>query len=513
MSRHRALSIVVLPFLLFAAACSGATNPGGPTGHVTFTADVAGTNVTAMELEVTGPGIPGTLVYDLTPDSNGIATGTFDVPSGMSRVFTGRAFDAHGIETHQGMDTTDVLAGQNMALTIVLEPLTGEQPVTLTLATYQITLDRTSVALVPGDTTRLVATVHDARGATVSSNAVVWGSTNPALVSVDSTGLVTAQGTGLAQVIASYLGVAAIATVTVDTATTPPPTASPVGIVFTSNRSGNGDLYIVAPDGSSLTQVTNDTFPDAHPNWAPSASRIVFDRQMSGYYQLFLVSPDGSGVVQLTADSGVDNLMPAFAPDDSTIAYISFNPDYPNGGLAVADTLGSYLTLFGNAPAAENPSWSPDQQLIAVNTPSSSALGFLPAEIDIIPAGGAAATKLQLDSTVDEMDPDWSPDGTSIVYTRNDSVIVSDQFGLSSVALTDGIQPCWSPDGTQIAFVRPTWTTVAGFQTLSDGDIYVMNADGTGITQLTSGPAIDQEPDWGGTPGLLVAPVRAQPRR
>src|SRR5205085_1311417 len=47
--------------------------------------------------------------------------------------------------------------------------------------------------------------------------------------------------------------------------------------------------------------------------------------------------------------------------------------------------------------------------------------------------------------------------------------------------------PRYSPDGSKIVFQRST-----------DGqpDIYVMNADGSGVTQLTNNPAYDLAPDW-----------------
>ncbi|TMK89750.1 MAG: hypothetical protein E6G43_08980 [Actinobacteria bacterium] len=58
---------------------------------------------------------------------------------------------------------------------------------------------------------------------------------------------------------------------------------------------------------------------------------------------------------------------------------------------------------------------------------------------------------------------------------------------VASVSIAQGVfrgplTPVWSPDGSRIAF--------------SNGHIYVMNADGTGLTQLTSGLGVDQWPSW-----------------
>ena len=57
-------------------------------------------------------------------------------------------------------------------------------------------------------------------------------------------------------------------------------------------------------------------------------------------------------------------------------------------------------------------------------------------------------------------------------------------------------QPAWSPDGSRIALSR-TLDHGANF------DIYVMNADGTGATRVTSSPTLDSHPSW--SPGRQEA--------
>jgi len=49
--------------------------------------------------------------------------------------------------------------------------------------------------------------------------------------------------------------------------------------------------------------------------------------------------------------------------------------------------------------------------------------------------------------------------------------------------------PVWSPDGARIAFD----SNVPG---KLDQDIYVINADGTGLTRLTDSPGADKNPEW-----------------
>ena len=57
----------------------------------------------------------------------------------------------------------------------------------------------------------------------------------------------------------------------------------------------------------------------------------------------------------------------------------------------------------------------------------------------------------------------------------------------SSTELTEVTSPTWSPDGTRLAFVGTAGTNV---------DVYVMNADGSGLSRLTDDPAHDTDPAW-----------------
>ena len=94
----------------------------------------------------------------------------------------------------------------------------------------------------------------------------------------------------------------------------------------------------------------------------------------------------------------------------------------------------------------------------------------------------------------------WSPDGTRIAFSHSSNnggsggtgttwVVNANGTGLAqlSPASVDDWGPDWSPDGTKIAF----YSFVAGH-----AELYVMNANGTGRQQLTNGSGEKYGPKW-----------------
>jgi TolB protein len=65
----------------------------------------------------------------------------------------------------------------------------------------------------------------------------------------------------------------------------------------------------------------------------------------------------------------------------------------------------------------------------------------------------------------------------------------ADGSGVTKLTSNPGTDegPSWSPDGSRIAF-----TTYRG----DNAEVYVMNADGSGQTNITSYPGVDQSPSW-----------------
>ncbi len=184
-------------------------------------------------------------------------------------------------------------------------------------------------------------------------------------------------------------------------------------------------------------------------------------------YEIFVINADGSGMKQLT---------------DSTTWNSGSNASGENERLG-----------WNSAPT-----WSPDSSkiLFASNRNSSSISPIL----YTMNADGTDQKKFGLLFDVDGTDANWSPVTNQIVFVRGSAakgdIWVMDGGSpfplLTAKKLTSNLDnnatPVWSPDGKQIAYVSDTY---------GKDNIFIMNADGTGMHRLTySQSNNDRNPAW-----------------
>ncbi|HJQ71210.1 MAG TPA: di-heme oxidoredictase family protein [Blastocatellia bacterium] len=277
--------------------------------------------------------------------------------------------------------------------------------------------------------------------------------------------------------------------------TIPPPSK----LVFASTRDGNGEIYVMNPDGTGQTNITNHANHDTEPSLSPDGSQVVFVSHRDGNAELYKMSRNGTNLVRLT-NIILPDQQPKWSPNNDKIAFAR----HVSGTFQVftMDTSGGAVTQLTSLGVNSQPAWSPDGQKIAFISNRDGNF-----EIYVMNANGSSQTRLTNNPALDQL-PAWSPSGQSIAFATNrdgnEEIYVMKSDGTGQTRLTNNssvdTQPSFSVDGTQIAFHSDR-----------DGNqnIFVMDFDGALQTRLTTAAGADLMADWRGDGNQPVQTFRA----
>lgn len=201
-------------------------------------------------------------------------------------------------------------------------------------------------------------------------------------------------------------------------------------IAFTSFRDGHPEIYVMNSDGSLPVRLTRDPEGNYAPGWSPNGHFIYFHSKRDGDDEIYVMNADGTGQRRIT------------------------------------QLKASIFAL----------SWSHDSAKIAFIT----SAGEFDSKIYTARIDGSAVRCLSIGENYDTS-PTWAPNGNNIAFISKrdgspETYIMredgSDQRRLTRNQLSEN-SLIWSPDGKRIAFS-------------AEGAVYVTNADGMGLTQITN---------------------------
>src|SRR6056297_1345789 len=95
------------------------------------------------------------------------------------------------------------------------------------------------------------------------------------------------------------------------------------GLVFSSNRDGDAEIYLRWGRGATWINLTNHPATDNWPEWSPDGSKIAFQSDRGGNLDIWVMNADGSDPRPLTSHPAHDYL-PSWSPDGSRLTFASW---------------------------------------------------------------------------------------------------------------------------------------------------------------------------------------------
>lgn len=194
------------------------------------------------------------------------------------------------------------------------------------------------------------------------------------------------------------------------------------------------EIYVANTDGKILQQLTDNNFYDAEAVVSPKGDKILFTSDRSGDLELWTMDPDGSNLKQITNELGYDGGA-FFSPDGSKIVFRASRPKTPEAvseyknllaqqfvkptamELFVCNTDGSDLkqiTSLGGANWA--PFFHPSGKKIIFS--SNHVTKRVPFNLFMINLDGSGLEQITFDTVFDSF-PMFSYDGKKLIFASN----------------------------------------------------------------------------------------------
>ena len=270
-----------------------------------------------------------------------------------------------------------------------------------------------------------------------------------------------------------------------------------------SRKGGNDEVWLWPLNGNAAFQLTSLGGRIHSMNWSPDGSSVAVACNRYGSYDVYLVEVPSGRATRLT-DGPLYAVNPVFAPDSQHILYVRLDDKWEDHDVVRTTLDGSDLQVvvqdtdffdYSYGATFGYPLISSDGERALFRSQRSGHINIWTAPI----AGGEPDALAPEEA--EQGDAAWSPAGQQVVYTSNHNgtleLRVADASGGESRALFSpetGVcsSPQWSPDGSQVVFRYGTPTSPSELWTVSleSGQVSKLTDAGIGddITERLAAP-------------------------
>lgn len=277
-------------------------------------------------------------------------------------------------------------------------------------------------------------------------------------------------------------------------------------IVYTSDKDGDYDIYVMNGDGSEVKKLTNNDDWDYFPVWSPDGNRITFTSYRDGNEGIYIMDSSGENERNISNYPNAYDLCSDWSPDGNKIVFISGRDG--DWDIFTMNADGTDVQKLVDSSVHEwSPKWSPDGTKIAFNSEMAIAEGGTDM-IFIYDFSLDSLYNITPDAKYAYYSPAWSPDGTmiacdvlfveglrmhiGIIDIKTGEIEIRSLLGecRESSILWFRSSLCWSTDGSMIAFIA------ADTEKDYNLDIYTMYIDFSNIQKISSSVANEHYPSW-----------------